>query len=172
MNSARGLIFTALDRQIHKRDAFECSENVLTQYLRQQATQDVQRNIARVFVGTYQDAPETVLSFYTLSSNSVLLEDLPEAQRKKLPRYPVPVVLIGRLAVDVKYSGQGVGKKTLLSALERSLRASQDIAVWAVIVDAKNDLARAFYERYGFALLSGSSGRLFLTMNTIEKLFK
>lgn len=171
MSDAAKLIFSALDKSLHQRESFECSEQALTEYLRKRASQDVQRNVARAFVGTFENAPQTILSYYTLSSGSVTLEDLPEDRQKKLPRYPVPVVLIGRLAVDVRHSGKGLGGLTLMSALERSLKVTQDAAAWAVVVDAKNEGARAFYQRYGFEEFPQSSHRLFLPLKTLATLF-
>ncbi len=91
---------------------------------------------------------------------------------KRLPRYPVPVALLGRLGVDRRWSGQGLGSALLIDALRRVRVASDTLAVYAVVVDAKDERARAFYRRFGFIELPDSAMRLFLPMSTINDLFK
>lgn len=155
----------------HGRDAFSCGHVTLDRYLQHQARQDAQSQVAAVFVAV-MPPDSTVLGFYSLSASSINASDLPPDLVKKLPRYPhLPVTLLGRLAVDQSSKGQGLGKFLLLDALYRSLQAAPAIAAMAVVVDAKDASAAAFYERYGFLPLSASQGRLFLPMKTVAALF-
>ena len=160
----------------HDRAAFSCGAEQLDRYIRQQASQDVRSRVAAVFVLCDRGSP-SIIGYYTLSAFAVLLRDLPDEQRRRLPRYPeVPTVLLGRLAADRRYAGQGWGKTLFLDALLRSLTQSEQIAAAAVVVDAKDDSARVFYQRYGFLRLLDSEGqhenRLFLPMKTVEQLFR
>ena len=155
----------------HDRSRFCCGSDALDRYLRRQASQDARRNVSRVFVAV-PDALEEVAGFYTLSAGSVERETLPESAMKRLPRYPVPVALLGRLGVDRRWSGQGLGSALLLDALRRVLHASNALAVYAVVVDAKDERAQAFYEHFGFIALPGTARRLFLPIRTLERLFE
>jgi GNAT superfamily N-acetyltransferase len=111
--------------------------------------------------------------YYTLSSGSINLTDLPADVARKLPRYPaVPVVLLGRLAVALEHQGRGFGAALLFDALRRALAQSAQVGAMAVVVDAKGDAARSFYERYGFHRFTDNEYRLFLPMKTIEALMQ
>jgi predicted GNAT family N-acyltransferase len=113
-----------------------------------------------------------IVGYYTLSAATIELQELPVAVARRLPRYPLlPAVLIGRLAVDRAFTGQGWGEILLVDALRRSLAQSRQIAAMAVVVDAKDAAARRFYERYGFQPLVEHQNRLFVPMKTIELLF-
>jgi GNAT superfamily N-acetyltransferase len=150
------------------RASFSCGEEALEEYLKTRARREMDHRIAVVYV-LYDAAEERIAGYYTLSSLSV---ELPEATRRTLPKYPeYPATLIGRLAVDEGY--QGLGKRILFDALGRALVGSRTVASYAVITDAKNEQAQAFYSRFGFLALSATSGerRLFLPMGTVEKLF-
>ncbi len=159
------LIFEPLSRQ-HDRTAFSCGIHELDDYLKHRAGQDVRRRIARVFVGI-QDGSNVVLGFYTLSALAVDVSALPERQARKLPRHPVPAALIGRLAVDRSVQGQGLGRLLLADALQRTLGASDQIAIHAVVVDAKNEAARRFYQANGFLALPEQPMRLFLPLSSV-----
>ncbi len=126
------------------------------------------RNLAAVFVLT-RDGVE-VAGFYTLSAHSIHAEDLPRGLGKKLPRFPLPVTLLGRMAVGKTVQGRGLGEFLLMHALERACIGSRQIASWAVVVDAKAG-ARDFYTKYDFAPLPSNSDRLFLPIKTIARLF-
>ena len=155
----------------HDRDAFRCGHVALDRYLQQQARQDVQNQVSAVFVAV-TPPDNQVLGYYSLSASSITAADLPSELVKKLPRYPhLPVTLIGRLAIDQPCKGQGLGQFLLMDALYKSLQAATTIAAMAVVVDAKDDAAAAFYKRYGFLPLSASEGRLFLSMKTVASLF-
>ena len=144
----------------------------LDRYLHQQARQDAEKNVAAPFVLTAAPAPQ-VLGYYTLSASLVNAGELPDALAKKLPRYPqLPVTLLGRLAVDHRMKGKGIGQFLLLDALRRSLGAAANIAAMAVLVDAKDDAAEAFYRHFSFLPLHQQPRRLFLPMKTVAGLFE
>ena len=155
----------------HDRARFQCGSDALDRYIREQASQDARRNVSRVFVAIPGDLEE-VAAFCTLSAGSVERGSLPEDLTKRLPRYPVPVALLGRLGVDRRWSGQGLGSALLIDALRRVRLASDTLAVYAVVVDAKGERVCAFYKRFGFIELPDSAMRLFLPMPTIDRLFK
>ena len=153
----------------HDRAAFSCGEPALDRYLQRQASQDVRRRVARVFVAV-GESPAEVAGYYTLSAASFAKADLPADVARRLPHYPVPAVLLGRLAIASSQQGQGLGESLLLDAIGRVVKASATVAVHAMIVDAKNDRARAFYERYGFMRFASVPRRLFLPIATFEQL--
>jgi len=158
-----------LDGKAHDRAAFSCGVPELDRYIREHASQDVKRDVARVFVALRAGAP-TVCGYYSLSATSFQRENLPADQAKRLPRYPVPAALLGRLAVDQGMKGRGLGAFLLMDALNRILLATQTLAVHALIVDAKDDTAVAFYQKYGFIPFTDRGRRLFIPMTTIRKL--
>lgn len=154
----------------HNRAGFRCDIEALENYLHDQARQDAQKGVAAVFVLTPDG--RAIAGYYTLSQFSVTLEDIPPDTARRLPKYPdVPATLIGRLAMSDEHRGQGLGEKLLLDALQRCLVHSKEIASVAVVVDAKDDRAKSFYQKYGFLELLGVPNRLFLPMKTIEQLF-
>jgi len=155
----------------HDRSSFSCGIPALDNYLRKQAGQDVVKRVAVCFVLTPDGS--TIAGFYTLSQYSVSLSGLPEQIAKKLPKYPdVPATLLGRLAISTKFRGQKLGEFLLMDALHRCWQQSKQIASAAVVVDAKDETARRFYEHFDFLSLPGVPDRLFLPMRTIEGLFK
>lgn len=159
------------DRQRHDRSSFTCGINELDQYLHKQISQDRKRYITAPFVVCREDSFE-VLGFYTLSAMSLELCSLPENTIRKLPRYPeIPATRIGRLAVDIRWRGKRLGEYLLLDALYKSWRQSHRIGAFAVIVDAKNDEARQFYEKYDFKVFPDHPNRLFLPMNIVKRIF-
>ncbi len=156
----------------HDRAAFSCGHESLDRYIREQASQDVKRGLASVFVIAAKNAPREVVGYYTLSSRELRLEQLPAELVKKAGKYGyVGVTLLGRLAVDEKCRGTGLGLLALMNALHRSLVAAKDVASWAVFVDAIDSGAAAFYRKYGFLELPEDKFKLFLPMRTIAKLF-
>lgn len=149
----------------HDRAAFNCDAEPLNRYLREQVSQDVRRRVAACFVALADE--QRIAGYYTLASASLLLADLPPSIGKKLPRYPtVPAVRMGRLAVDQAFKGQGLGGALLADALDRAARS--EIAAYALIVDAKNEAAAAFYRHHGFIALPDSQLTLFLPLATIQ----
>ena len=159
----------ALGRQ-HDRTTFQCGADALDRYLQQQARQDADRRVAAPFVAVRPPNPR-VLGYYTLSASVLTLADLPDDLARKLPRYPqLPVSLLGRLTIDRSARGQGLGEHLLLDALCRSLTHADQIAAMAVVVDAKDEAAAAFYRHYGFLTLQAQPGRLFIPMSTVARL--
>jgi predicted GNAT family N-acyltransferase len=154
----------------HDRAAFACGNAALDAYLHRQAAQDLKKRVAAPYVITPDG--RTIAGYYTLSQFAVRLEAVPDELAKKLPRYPmVPSTLIGRLAVDGRFQGQRLGEQLLMDALHRSLRTSKELASAAVVVDAKDDAASAFYRRYGFIELPAVPRRFFLPIGTVARLF-
>ena len=159
-----------LTRQ-HDRKAFSCGVEPLDRYLKEQARQDARKRVAAPFV-LCEGASNKVLGYYTLSALSIGVGAWPDDVARRLPRYPVvPATLLGRLAVDRHLRGKRMGEHLLMDALHRALLASRDVASVAVVVDAKDDAALAFYRRYGFIPFADLPNRLFLPMGTIEQLF-
>lgn len=160
------LIITPLGKQ-HDRKSFDCGEPSLNQYLHCYANQDTKRRVNQVFVASPPDAPRQVIGYYSPSAGSLDTADLPETLRRRLPRYPVPVVLLGRLAVVESQQGKGLGSILLADALQRVAQASQVMAVYAVVVDALNDRAAEFYQQFGFIPLPSQPLKLFLPMDSL-----
>lgn len=142
--------------------AFRCGQDTLDSYILRYASQDVRRGVARVFIACPEEDPGRLAGFFSLSAGSVRAADLPEAVMRKLPRYPVPVALLGRLAVDVTCQGKGLGSIMLADACQKVAQASVILAVAGIIVDAKDDSASRFYRHFGFVPLPGEPGRLML----------
>jgi len=154
----------------HNRAQFTCGVEPLDRYLHQQASQDVSKRVAAVFVLTPDGT--TIAGYYSLSAHAVNLADLPSNVAKKLPRYPnVPATLLGRLAVGSTFRGQGIGELLLLDAFRRVLANAESIASTMVVVDAKDENARNFYLHHDFIPLPLQPNRLFYPVKTIEKLF-
>jgi len=146
----------------HNRSQFSSGSETLDRYLRTQASQDSKRRIATCFV--LDNGTSEIVGYYTLTATSLALDALPPPLVKKLPRYPVvPAVLLGRLAVAHTHQGQGWGAVLLADALKRVART--EVGVFAMVVDAKDEPAQSFYERYGFRLLPGENRRLFLPIS-------
>ncbi len=148
----------------YDRTTFSSGSESLDHYFQQQVSQDVRRRVTACFVAL--TAEQRIAGYYTLASSSVLLNDLPASASKKLPRYPlVPAVRMGRLAVDKNFKGLGLGGALLADALNRA--AHSDIAAYAMVVDAMDKKAAAFYQHHGFIALPNSPLTLFLPLATI-----
>lgn len=154
----------------HDRAAFSCGETALDAYLQRRAAQDMRRRVAQVFVVVVGKTAGRIAGYYSLSAASFRRAELQPAAAKRLPHYPVPAAILGRVAVDRRQQGRGLGEMLLLDAIRRILRASATVAVHAVIVDAQNARAQAFHERYGFRAFTGKPRRLFLPLETLEML--
>lgn len=154
----------------HNRAVFSCGVEPLDTYFQRQVGQDARKRMAAPFV-LVDKSSGAIAGYYTLSSTSINMGDLPTDVSKKLPKYPIaPATLLGRLAVDTNYRGLRLGETLLMDALYRSLQ--NNIASMAVVVDAKDDRARSFYEHYHFIRFPDYSHRLFLPMTLIEKMFE
>lgn len=161
MNDARFRV-APLDA-VHDRAAFSSGSAPLNLYFQQQVTQDVRRRVTACFVALTSE--QRIAGYYTLAAASMLLADLPSKIGKKLPRYPsAPTVRMGRLAVDQDFKGQGLGGALLADAMSRAV--SSEIAAYALVVDAKDDEAAAFYRHHGFIPLPNLPLTLFLPLAT------
>ncbi|MEK7953553.1 hypothetical protein [Luteolibacter soli] len=157
-----------LDPAKHRREEFDCGVPVLSDYLKRRANQEMKAFAAACYVIVPDDDPGRIAGYYTLSATTIELTRLPDTLRKKLPRYDsLGAILVGRLARDLAFAAERIGEKLLLSALLRSYRESQQIGAVAVVVDAKDDPAAGFYQRFGFLPLEGS--RFYLPMKEVPK---
>lgn len=162
------IVFEALGKH-HDRSRFSCGQADLDGWFRRRAGQDDRRDVARVFVAT--DSELGVVGFYSLSAFKLELGELPEEIARKLPRYGsgYPAALIGRLARDVRMRGKGFGEVLAVDAIRRILGAAETLAVLAIIVDAKDERAAAFYEGLGFASFPRRPNRLFLLASSAAR---
>lgn len=155
----------------HNRADFSCGVEALDDYLHRHAGQDQRRNVARVFV-TEGETPGAIEGYYTLNSLSIDLSQLPDVITRRLPRYPeVPAALIGRLAVARNVQGRGLGASLLMDALYRLVEQSNSIGIFTIVVDAIDDGAATFYQKYEFVRFPSRPDRLFLPVQTAKKAF-
>ena len=146
----------------HERTRFTCGVAALDGYFRTQATQDARRRASACYVAV-QHETSAVAGYYTLAAASVPLTELPESLSKRLPRYPsVPVARVGRLAIDLSFQGRKLGAALLADAALRALRS--EVAVFALVVDAKDDSAVAFYRHHGFEMYGGQPKQLIVPL--------
>lgn len=151
-------------RAAHDRTQFSCGTMALDDWFRTRASQDQKRKIAQVFVALRKDR---IVGFYSLSMFTLALDSIPAPLAKKLPRYDaIPAALIGRLARAVTEQGTGTGGLLLADAIKRVLGAAESVAAYAIVVDAKDDRAKHFYEGHGFIPLPSTPRRLFLLTQT------
>jgi ribosomal protein S18 acetylase RimI-like enzyme len=152
----------------HDRTEFSCGIAALDRYFREQVTQDIRRHITNCFVAVSADS-NLIAGYYTLAASSIQFLDLPPDETKRLPRYPVlPAVLIGRLAVDTRFRGRGLGSALIADAALRAIRSEP--AVFTLLVDAKDENAVAFYLHHGFRPLESKPGSLFLSVASVAKI--
>lgn len=151
----------------HDRSAFACGIPALDEWFRVRAGQDQRRHVAQVFVALDEHG---IAGFYSLSMFTLALDSLPEGLAHKLPKYEaIPAALIGRLARHQRAKGYGLGDLLLADAVTRVLAASQAVASYAIVVDAKDDGGQRFYEAHGFTSLPSRPRRLFLLTETAAK---
>ena len=162
-------IIEPFDRLRHDRSGFDCGIPVLNDWLVTKVSQFEKKDLARTYV-LVETGSTRVKGYYALSNHTVIYESLPTDQAKGLPQIDMPVVLIGRLAVDRSVQGQKLGEFLLIDTLRRAEYLAAKIGFRAVGVDAINPAAKLFYERYGFLALSDDPPHLFLPMNIIRKL--
>jgi GNAT superfamily N-acetyltransferase len=146
----------------HDRTGFSSGVAPLDRYFATQVTQDIRRRVAACFVAVEQ-ASGAIVGYYTIAASSIPLTDITQDIAKKLPRYPlVPAVRVGRLAVAEGQQGKGLGAGLLVDAIGRALRS--DVAAYAIVVDAKDDRAVAFYKHHGFIAFTSAPMTLFLPL--------
>ena len=165
MNDSPELLIAPLDNH-HDRLNFNCGIDMLDRYIKQQAGQDIKRHISRVFVATTPQHPKIIVGYYTLSSLSIELAYLPEPAIRKLPKHPIPAALLGRLAVNKTNQGCGIGM-LLVDSINRTVAISPEIGIYAIIVDAIDKQAQAFYQKFGFCPLNSTKRRLFLPLKPL-----
>ena len=156
----------------HNRSEFDCGKDLLNNYLKTQAGQDIKRKLSACFVMVDKET-YCIQGYYTLSNNSIALSCFPESIKRKLPQSynSIPTTLLGRLAVDKNVKGKGLGKILLIDALRRSYELSKEIGSFAVVVDPIDREAELFYERYDFIKLP-DSGKMFIAIKTLKELFE
>ncbi|PSW20200.1 N-acetyltransferase [Photobacterium sanctipauli] len=169
--------FVELDKQIHDRLSFDCGEKELNIFIKTQASKHMQAGISRTMVlpakTPLPNQKRPICSFYTIAPSSICRETLPKSLSKKLPRYPIPVFLLAQLAVHTEYHGCGLGKTSLIKALQYLWEINAHMRAYAVVVDCLTPEAENFYRKYGFEFLCQHNGRarMYLPMKTIEQLF-
>ena len=169
--------FKELDKSQHDRGSFDCGEKELNEFIQTQAAKHMQAGISRTMVLPAllplptQKYP--ICSFYSIAPGSICRDTLPEWMAKKLPRYPIPVFLLAQLAVHKAFHGGGLGKVTLIKALEYLWEINAHMRAYAVVVDCLTTQAQSFYTKYGFDVLCEINGRvrMFIPMKTVGQLF-
>lgn len=170
--------FVELDKTIHDRASFDCNEPELNKFIQTQASKHMKAGISKTMVlpdfVILPNGKYPICAFYTIAPGSISKKKLPEALARKLPHYPVPVFLLAQMAVHSKYHNRGLGKITLIKALEYLWDINSRMRAYAVIVDSLNDKVEQFYLKYGFEVLyvHERRTRLFMPMKTVAQLFQ
>lgn len=159
--------FVEMLRRDHLGENFDFGENSLNEFLFFYARQNAERGLGKTFVAVEDSQPLEIAGYYTLLSGLISFEQMPE----ELPPYLVPVIHLGRLAIDLKAQGKGIGKLLFYDDLQRCLIVADQIGIYAVEVYALNEPARQFYLKYGFSELSDDLFHLYLSIKAIRKLF-
>lgn len=150
----------------HRREGFDCGEAALNDFLLRHAGRQQRRGIGKTYVALAEDGL-TVTGYVTVSAGQIATTSLPS--RLKLPRYPAPMLRIGRLAADSRHQGKGIGQDLLAFALRLAVEFSQRVGLYAVVVDAKHDKAKAFYVKLGFIACVDNPLCLYLPIATLEQ---
>ena len=151
----------------HDRRNFSCGAEALDVYLRRFARQHAEANISRTYVAAVGTA---IHGFYSLAMSAIRKDNLPPKHLNRFPNFPLPVARLARLAVDMRYQRQGLGELLLADTLQRCLRLSEQIGMIGLVVDAKDEMARGWYERYEFERLPDSPLTLWLPTTAISRL--
>jgi GNAT superfamily N-acetyltransferase len=154
----------AFDARLHDRSGFQCGEPALDEYLRIYAVQQSAKGLCSIFVLIDDVSPNKILGFYTLSAAQIGTDQLSDAEKKKLPRYPIPCFRMGRLARSIERRGDGIGAVLMGLAVDRCLKARVHVGAYALLVDAKSEKASAFYQHYGFRVCVDSPRSLYLPL--------
>ena len=154
----------------HDRKKFSCGVPALDGYLKQQAMQHAKSGVSRTFV--LPDDQDKILAYYTLSMGSIEKSQLPKVLQKRFPHHPLPIVRLGRLAVDQKQQGKRLGKRLLAHALHKCYVLSNEIGMIAVVIDAKDEKVRRFYLQYEFESLPDQPLTLWLPIRALKQLFE
>lgn len=170
--------FVELSKATHDRASFDCGEVELNTFIKTHAAKHMEAGVSTTMIlhgaEPLPSDKHPICAFYTIAPSSIRRETLPESEKKRLPFYPVPVFLLAQMAIHSDCQGQGLGKVTLIKALEHLWSISYHMRAYAVIVDRLNKNAEEFYSQYGFeALLSNEDRvRMFLPMKTVAMLFE
>lgn len=154
-----------LDAQ-HRREGFDCGDAVLNEFLLRQAGQQQRRGFGKTYVALAGDET-TVIGFVTVSAGQIATASL--SSQSRLPRYPAPIFRIGRLAVDARHQGKGIGQGLLAFSLRLAVEFAQRVGLHAVVVDAKHDKAKAYYLKLGFIACVDNPLCLYLPIATLEQ---
>lgn len=169
--------FKELDKLLHDRASFDCGEKELNDFIQTRAAKHMQAGISRTMVlpGSMPlpNQKYPICSFYSIAPSSISHEDLPKSMAKKLPRYPIPVFLLAQLAVHKEFHGSGLGKVSLIKALEYLWEINAHMRAYAIVVDCLTKYAESFYTKFGFEVLCEINGRIrmFIPMKTVGQLF-
>jgi ribosomal protein S18 acetylase RimI-like enzyme len=155
----------------HERRSFSCGSIDLDEYLQYHARQNDTRGLGRTYVAL-QRGNNQVAGYYTISAASIEFSELPDSVAQRIPRYPIPSVRLSRLAVDIKYQGQGLGKLLMMDSFKRCLMVEKTLGIYAIIVDAQDENACRFYIKYGFRKLKDEHLRLVLSFKAVKEAFK
>lgn len=154
-------------RRDHAVESFDCGRQQLNQYLLRHAWQNQQAGAAQTYVGVVGDA---IVGFHTLAAGQVGYDDAPERLTKGLARHPIPIILLARLAVDLRWQDQGVGKALLRDAMQRTLQAANIAGVRAIAVHAKDLEAKRFYQHFDFVPSPTDPMHLFVLLKELRRL--
>ncbi|HWK70766.1 MAG TPA: GNAT family N-acetyltransferase [Burkholderiaceae bacterium] len=163
------LIVESLNKSEHNRKAFDCGEAELNEFLQTKAAKHQTQRMSRTFVLIDDAAPADVIGYYTLSNCQIAREAVSANDARQLPLHPVPAILLGRLAVDRRAHGSGLGLLLLMDSIKRCVLVGQQTGVFALVVDAKHDKAKSFYIRYGFTVIEQHPLTLYLPLATALK---
>ncbi len=152
-----------------RKDPFNSGNPELDRYLKQYALKNDRDGISRTFVAFLSEDSQTIAGYYSCCAGAIASENFPVDLRESLPKYPTPVILIGKLAVDRSMQGRGLGKHLLFHALENALNVSQKVGVFAVRVDAIDEKAKGFYTKSGFRALPDIPLSLYLRIETFKQ---
>ena len=170
--------FVELDKSIHDRQSFDSGEAELNDFIKTKAAKHMAAGISRTMVlpaaAPLPDGKYPICAFYSITPSSIERKSLPAALAKRLPCYPIPVFLIAQLAVHLEFHGEGLGKVTLVKALQYLWGINAHMRAYAIVVDCLNENAQAFYSKYDFEVLCEQNGRIrmYLPMKTVAQLFE
>lgn len=158
------LVVQRLDGRTHVREDFDCGEPSLNRYLHELAAQHHRAGVATTHVLVEHEAPSKILGYYSLAAAQLSLAELTPADQRRLPRHPVPVARLARLAVALGEQGHGLGESLLQDVVKRCLGLRTELGIHAVLVDALHERAAAFYRRYGFRETAADALTLYLPL--------
>lgn len=150
----------------HNRTSFDCGNTLLNTWLATTARQHDKKQYAKTFVAVHDNNPARILGYYAIIATEIKTTDLDAHQKKNLPQR-VPAILIGKLATDIEFQGQGLGKILLMNAMGRIKRLSEEVGIYLICVDAIDEKAASFYTKYGFIPPASNPLKLLLPLSCI-----